>query len=123
MTGVLELTNLFFTGIDALFFFHVHIILDCCLFWSWCTGARSWTCWTWSLFSLNIMQLNCPVSGPVERAGPGAGGDLQYLELELARPWEGGGDLQQGVGQAPSGDRGVAWRWPGPLRHRGVALG
>ncbi|XP_037483885.1 uncharacterized protein LOC119362728 isoform X2 [Triticum dicoccoides] len=30
--GVLELTNCILTGIDALFLFHVHIILDCCLF-------------------------------------------------------------------------------------------
>ncbi|XP_048566121.1 uncharacterized protein LOC125546032 isoform X2 [Triticum urartu] len=30
--GVLELTNCILTRIDALFLFHVHIILDCCLF-------------------------------------------------------------------------------------------
>ena len=57
-----------------------------------------------------------PVFGPVERPGPDAGSDLQYLEVELARPWEGGGNLQQGAGLGMT-----RWGFAGPGQGGGSA--
>ncbi|EMS63086.1 hypothetical protein TRIUR3_05559 [Triticum urartu] len=44
------------------------------------------------------MELGAPPAGPGACSGPEVSGDLQYLEVKMARPWEGGGNLQQGAG-------------------------
>ncbi|XBH62975.1 hypothetical protein VPH35_117064 [Triticum aestivum] len=54
--------------------------------------------WIAACSEVGAMELGAPPAGPGACSGPEVSGDLQYLEVELARPWEGGGNLQQGAG-------------------------
>nr|XP_040258369.1 uncharacterized protein LOC120975737 [Aegilops tauschii subsp. strangulata] len=73
--------------------------------------------WIAACSEVGAMELGAPPAGPGACSGPEVSGDLQYLEVELARPWEGGGNLQQGAGLGmtrwgicwPRTMRGICW--------------
>ncbi|KAM3332581.1 hypothetical protein ACQJBY_028018 [Aegilops geniculata] len=54
--------------------------------------------WIGACSEVGAMELGAPPAGPGAYSGPEVSGDLQYLEVEMARPWKGGGNLQQGAG-------------------------
>ncbi|XP_048566104.1 rRNA/tRNA 2'-O-methyltransferase fibrillarin-like protein 1 isoform X1 [Triticum urartu] len=54
--------------------------------------------WIAACSEVGAMELGAPPAGPGACSGPEVSGDLQYLEVKMARPWEGGGNLQQGAG-------------------------
>ncbi|XP_037412690.1 uncharacterized protein LOC119275869 [Triticum dicoccoides] len=72
--------------------------------------------WSTAYSEVGAMEPGAAPSGPGACSGPEAAGDLQYLEVELARPWEGDGNLQQDAGLGMT-----RWGFAGPGRGGGSA--